>query len=164
MPLTVRLCPINWLTANYRCLKGYGNQRFHTLLQWPLAIPALEVLKEAAPTSCATGYTDDPRPWLEAYAEGVGSPLELKFWRLFQQHGFSPVKQLDIRLTPSAPAISIADFGIESARLAIYVDGASVHVGHRLRRDRIIRQKMRESQPTWRVVELHHLDSRRRRE
>src|SRR6185437_12534618 len=145
-------------TACYRCLKGYRNQRYHTLLQWPLAVPALEVLKAAAPTVCGVGFTDAPTPWLEAYAEGVGSPLELKFWRLFQLHGFSPAKQLDIRLTPDAPAVSIADFGIESARLAIYIDGASVHVGHRLRRDRIIRQRMKEADPTWRVVELHAAD------
>ncbi|MBX3399474.1 MAG: DUF1998 domain-containing protein, partial [Gemmataceae bacterium] len=145
-------------TACYRCLKAYGNQRFHTLLQWPLAIPALEVLMETPPTLCALTYSDDPRPWLEAYAEGVGSPLELKFWRLFQQHGFSPVKQMDIRLTPGAPAVSIADFGVDAARLAIYIDGASVHVGHRLRRDRIIRQRMKEADPSWRVVELRAAD------
>jgi hypothetical protein len=145
-------------TACYRCLKAYGNQRFHTLLQWPLAMPALEVLKDAIPVSCAAGYSDDPRPWLEAYAEGVGSPLELKFWRLFRQHGFSPVKQMEIRLTPGASPASIADFGVEATRLAIYVDGASVHVGHRLRRDRIIRQRMKEAQPHWRVIELRAVD------
>ncbi len=145
-------------TSCYRCLKAYGNQRFHTLLQWPLAVPALEVLRDAAPAHCAAGFSNDPRPWLEAYAEGVGSPLELKFWRLFQQRGFLPAKQLDVKLTPGATVISIADFGIESARLAIYVDGASVHVGHRLRRDRIIRQRMKEAQPAWRVVELRAAD------
>jgi hypothetical protein len=145
-------------TSCYRCLKAYGNQRFHSLLQWPLALPALEVLKEAPPISCSLAYSDDPKPWLEAYAEGVASPLELKFWRLFQQHGFSPVKQLDIRLTPDAPTVSIADFGVEATRLAIYVDGASVHVGHRLRRDRIIRQRMKEAHPPWRVVELRAAD------
>jgi len=145
-------------TSCYRCLKGYGNQRFHSLLQWPLATPALEMLKESPPGACTPGNSDDPRPWLEAYAEGVGSPLELKFWRLFQLHGFSPVKQLSIRLTPDGPAVSIADFGVEATRLAIYIDGASVHVGHRLRRDRIIRQKMREAQPSWRVVELRATD------
>lgn len=145
-------------TACYRCLKAYGNQRHHKLLQWPLAVPTLEVLKEAAPAVCSAGFPDDPTPWLEAYAEGVGSPLELKFWRLFQKHGFSPAKQLEIRLVPGAPAVSIADFGVEAARLAIYVDGASVHVGHRLRRDRIIRQRMREIRPPWRVVELRAVD------
>lgn len=145
-------------TACYRCLKAYGNQRFHALLQWPLIMPALEVLKETAPVQCAPGFSDDPKPWLEAYAEGLGSPLELKFWRLFQKHGFAPVKQLEIRPTAGAPAISIADFGVEAVRLAIYIDGASVHVGHRLRRDRIIRQKMKELTPPWRVVALRAAD------
>lgn len=145
-------------TACYRCLKAYGNQRFHTLLQWPLAIPTLEVLRDAVPVARDAGYSDDPSPWLEAYAEGVGSPLELRFWRLFQQHGFSPAKQLEIRLAPGTPAVSVADFGVEAARLAIYVDGASVHAGHRLRRDRFIRQKMRDAQPAWRVVEVRAAD------
>lgn len=145
-------------TSCYRCLKTYGNQRFHPLLQWPLAIPSLDVLKEAPPVPCSPGREDDPRPWLEAYAEGVGSPLELKFLRLFQQHGFSPVKQLDIRLTPAEPVLSRADFGVESRRLAIYVDGASIHVGHRLRRDRHIRQRMREACVPWQVVELRAAD------
>ena len=36
-----------------------------------------------------TGDVEDPGPWLEAYEAGVGSPLELKFLRLFEQHGFS---------------------------------------------------------------------------
>jgi hypothetical protein len=145
-------------TACYRCLKSYGNQRYHNLLQWPLAVPALEVLKEYPPKLCAAGFLDHPTPWLEAYAEGVGSPLELKFWRLFQQHGFAPTKQIEIRLAPNTPAVSIADFGIEAARLAIYVDGASVHVGHRLRRDRIIRQRLKDGQPAWNVIELRAND------
>ncbi|HEX2973104.1 MAG TPA: hypothetical protein VHP11_12275, partial [Tepidisphaeraceae bacterium] len=145
-------------TACYRCLKAYNNQRHHHLLQWPLAIPSLEMMKETAPQVLAAGLSDDPRPWLEAYVAGVGSPLELKFWRLFQQHGFSPTKQMAIRLEPNAPAISIADFGVEPARLAIYIDGASVHCGHRLRRDRIIRQRMREAAPGWKVVELRAVD------
>jgi hypothetical protein len=54
--------------------------------------------------------------------------------------------------------VSIADFGVESSKLAIYVDGASVHVGHRLRRDRIIRQRMKEANPAWQVVELRASD------
>jgi hypothetical protein len=59
--------------------------------------------------------------------------------------------------------VSIVDFGVESARLAIYVDGASVHVGHRLRRDRFIRQRMREAHAPWRVVELRATDLSRGR-
>jgi hypothetical protein len=145
-------------TACYRCLKSYRNQRHHKSLQWPLAIPALEALCEAPPTERPSGFQYDPKPWLEAFAEGVGSPLELKFWRLFQQHGFAPAKQMPIRLAAGQPTISVADFGVESARLAIYVDGASVHVGHRLRRDRFIRQRMESAVPPWRVVTLRAAD------
>jgi hypothetical protein len=148
-------------TACYRCLKSYRNQRYHNLLQWPLAVPVLETLQQTAPKPCGCGFTNDPAPWLEAYAEGVGSPLELKFWRLFQKHDFSPAKQLPICLKPGDSCISIADFGVEPARLAIYVDGASVHVGHRLRRDRIVRQRMKEAQPSWQVVELRAADLQR---
>lgn len=145
-------------TACYRCLKSYRNQRRHKLLQWPLVIPALDVLCEAPPVESPSGFQYDPKPWLEAFAEGVGSPLELKFWRLFQQHGFAPAKQVPIRLAAGQPTISVADFGVESARLAIYIDGASVHVGHRLRRDRFIRQRMGGAVPPWRVIALRAAD------
>lgn len=145
-------------TACYRCLKSYRNQRYHELLQWPLAVPTLEVLSEVAPTVQPSGFQDDPRPWLEAYAEGVGSPLELKFWRLFERYGFSPEKQMQIRLSAGEHPLSVADFGVEAARLAIYIDGASVHVGHRLRRDRYIRQRLRDTQPPWKIVELRATD------
>ena len=87
-------------TACYRCLKSYQNQRFHELLRWPLAAPYLEALA-AEPTvrrSAEIGDLDDPGPWLEAYAAGVGSPLELKFLRLFEAHGFHPEKQVPIAL------------------------------------------------------------------
>ncbi|RMF01045.1 MAG: DEAD/DEAH box helicase [Alphaproteobacteria bacterium] len=147
-------------TACYRCLKTYRNQRHHKLLEWPLAEPALRALGAQAPQVVTVPATaiNDPGPWLEAYAEGVGSPLELRFWRLFQQHGFSPQKQAPVGPTPGAPVISVADFAVPAARMAIYVDGASVHVGHRLRRDRIIRSRLREADPPWRIVELRAPD------
>lgn len=82
----------NCETACYRCLKSYHNQRYHELLNWPQVIPALEQLAQAPPTQCPlkTGDIDDPLPWLEAYAAGVGSPLELKFLQLFEKYGFYP--------------------------------------------------------------------------
>lgn len=82
-------------TACYRCLKSYANQRFHDLLNWPLTAPSLEALASASPERRRPelGDIDDPGPWLEAYAAGVGSPLELKFLRLFEKHGFMPGKQ-----------------------------------------------------------------------
>lgn len=88
------------------------------------------------------GDIDDPRPWLEAYTAGVGSPLELKFLRLFEQHGFHPQKQVSVAPNPGEPPISIADFAVPDRRLAIYIDGAAFHVGQRLRRDRFIRQRL----------------------
>lgn len=145
-------------TACYRCLKAYRNQRFHTILEWPLAVPALDAIAEAAPTSAPPGATDDPRPWLQAYAAGVGSPLELKFLRLFESRGLSLTKQHPVSVSGSAGPISIADFACPASRVAVYVDGASVHVGHRARRDRFIRSRLSTASPPWTVVELRAPD------
>jgi len=147
-------------TACYRCLKSYQNQRFHELLRWPLATPYLEALT-AEPTvrrAADVGDLDDPGPWLEAYAAGVGSPLELKFLRLFEAHGFQPGKQVPISLREGAPPITRADFAVPERQLAIYIDGASVHVGSNLRRDRYIRDRLRNVDPPWRVEELKAAD------
>jgi len=145
-------------TACYRCLKAYRNQRFHTILEWPLAVPALDAIAELAPTSATPGATDDPRPWLEAYAAGVGSPLELKFLRLFESRGLSLTKQHPVSVSGSAGPISIADFACPASRVAVYVAGASVHVGHRARRDRLIRSRLSTVSPSWTVVELRASD------
>ena len=56
------------------------------------------------------------------------------------------------------PPLSIADFSVPSRRLAIYVDGAAFHIGARLRRDRIIRNRLREGPLRWNVVELRASD------
>jgi hypothetical protein len=107
-----------------------------------------------------TGDIDDPKPWLEAYAAGVGSPLELKYLQPFEKHGFHPQKQVPVSPSPSQPSISIADFAVLDWRLAIYVDGAAFHVGRRLRRDRFIRDRLRSGNPPWRVEELRAADLR----
>ncbi|MHB1161801.1 MAG: helicase-related protein [Chloroflexota bacterium] len=150
----------NCETACYRCLKSYNNQRFHSLLSWPLVITDLEALAQEPPTprSPQLGDVDDPKPWLEAYAVGVGSPLELKFLRLFEQHGFNPHKQVPVSPSPGEPDISVADFAVPERRLAIYIDGAAFHTGANLRRDRFIRRRLREGNPPWRVVELRAAD------
>ena len=147
-------------TACYRCLKSYGNQRYHEHLDWPQIMPALEELVHDAPRGRPpeTGDIDDPKPWLEAYAAGVGSPLELKFLRLFEQHGFHPEKQVPLSPTPGEAPISLADFAVLDRRLAIYIDGAAFHVGQRLRRDRFIRDRLRGGDPPWRVEELRAKD------
>jgi replicative superfamily II helicase/predicted nucleic acid-binding Zn-ribbon protein len=143
-------------TACYRCLKSYTNQRVHALLDWTVAHPALEALSLAAPEAkpLEKSDLDDPGPWLEAYAAGVGSPLELKFLRLFEAHGFHPQKQVPITPSGASHPITLADFAVTERRLAIYIDGASVHVGQRLRRDRIIRKRLRDADPPWTVMEF----------
>jgi hypothetical protein len=88
----------------------------------------------------------------------VGSPLELKFLRLFEAHGFHPQKQVPIALREGAPPVTRADFAVPERRLAIYIDGASVHVGSNLRRDRYIRGRLWNSNPPWRVEELRAQD------
>jgi hypothetical protein len=147
-------------TACYRCLKSYQNQRHHEHLAWLQIVSALEELAYEAPISCPlkTGDIDDPKPWLEAYAAGVGSPLELRFLRLFEKHGFYPQKQVPVSPSPGEPPISIADFAVPDRRLAIYVDGAAFHLGQRLRRDRFIRDRLRSGDPPWRVEELRAAD------
>jgi hypothetical protein len=150
----------NCETACYRCLKSYQNQRFHDQFRWPLAMPDLESLAPVAPSPrpLQTGDIDDPGPWLEAYAAGVGSPLELKFLRLFQQHEFDPKPQVPVAPSDGDPTISIADFAVPETRLAIYIDGAAFHVGANLRRDRFIRDRLRNGRPPWRVAELRAAD------
>ncbi len=153
-------------TACYRCLKSYANQRFHDFLRWPIVWPDLETIASAPPTARPrqTGDIDDPQPWLDAYAAGVGSPLELRFLRLFEQYGFSPERQVQIRLSPEQPPISIADFAVPDRRLAVYIDGAAFHTGSNLRRDRYIRDRLRQADPPWTVVELRASDLQRGRD
>lgn len=150
----------NCETACYRCLKSYQNQRHHAKLRWPGIVADLEQLAEAPPQPAPLerGDINDPRPWLEAFAVGTGSPLELRFLRLFEQHGFHPERQVPVSPGDGQPAISIADFAVPARKLAIYVDGAAFHVGARLRRDRIIRNRLREGPARWTVVELRATD------
>jgi len=150
----------NCQTACYRCLKSYSNQRHHEFLQWPVTIPHLRALADEQPEQkpLERGDDDSPRPWLESYAAGVGSPLELKFLRLFEKYGFTPEKQVPVAPTEGSAPISIADFAVPGQRLAIYVDGAAFHIGTNLRRDRNIRDRLRNGTPPWRVEELSAAD------
>lgn len=140
-------------TACYRCLKSYQNQRFHEFLYWPSAMNDLEVLAAQPPVELPkeVGDHDDPKPWLEAYEAGVGSPLELKFLTAFERLGIEVEKQVGVGPTPEAARISLADFVVKGKPIAIYVDGAAFHVGMRLRRDRFIRTKLTEG-GYWKVV------------
>ncbi|HEU4328368.1 MAG TPA: DEAD/DEAH box helicase [Roseiflexaceae bacterium] len=146
-------------SACYRCLKSYENQRFHELLRWPRVIADLRTLAERPPEQrrLERGDIDDPRPWLDAYAAGVGSPLELRFLRLFEAHGFHPQRQVPVG-PAGAPAISVADFAVPERRLAIYVDGAAFHQGAARARDLNLRARLRAGDPPWTVVELRAAD------
>ena len=143
-------------TACYRCLKSYTNQRHHEHLSWPSIIPDLECLAMAPPEPLPAelGDADDPRPWLEAYDAGVGSPLELKFLRFFEQRGITLEKQVPVSPEPEGSPISQADFRVPGTPVLIYVDGAAFHKGRRLRRDRAIRKALSEGSAGWRIVVL----------
>ena len=147
-------------TACYRCLKSYHNQRYHDILNWPITIASLEDLAQT-PTQARdlqTGDIDDPTPWLEAYAEGVDLRWQPKFLCLFEQHDFHPDKQVPVAPSVDQQPISVADFGVPARRLAIYIDGAAFHTGQNLRRDRWIRDRLRNGTPPWTVVELRAAD------
>jgi len=146
-------------TACYRCLKSYTNQRHHEYLSWPLVLPDLEQLAMAAPVKTRE-ETYDPRPWLEAYDAGVGSPLELQFLRLFEQNGIDVEKQVPVSPEEGGAPISVADFVIKGTKTAVYIDGAAFHRGERLRRDRFIREKLIAGGAGWRVVALGSRDLR----
>jgi len=149
----------NCTTACYRCLKSYENQRHHDRLRWPRIIADLHMLAASAPAArpLERGDIDDPDPWLEAYAAGVGSPLELRFLRLFEAHGFHPQKQVPVSPDGGQP-ISVADFAVPERRLAIYIDGAAFHSGGNRARDAHLRTRLREGTPPWTVVELRAAD------
>lgn len=78
--------------------------------------------------------------------------------QLFEQHGFPPQKQVPVAPAPGEPPISVADFALPERRLAIYIDGAAFHVGHHLRRNRLIHARLRAANPPWRVGELQAPD------
>jgi len=102
------------------------------------------------------------REALEAALDaGVGSPLELRFLRLFEQHGLAVEKQVPVSVDSTSGAISQADFRVAGTRVLIYVDGSAFHKGARLRRDRAIRERLRGCALGWRVVEVRAPDLKR---
>jgi very-short-patch-repair endonuclease len=119
-------------------------------------MPDLETLAIAEPETIPMqrGDSDDPSPWLEAYDAGVGSPLELKFLRLFEKHGIEVEKQVPVGPGPGGRPISQADFKVKDKKILIYIDGASFHTGNRLRRDRAIRKSLTEGAEGWKVLEF----------
>ena len=145
----------NCESACYRCLKTYTNQRHHEHLSWPHIMPDLETMAMAEPETLQLqlGDSDDPSPWLQAYDAGVGSPLELKFLRLFEKHGIEVEKQVPVTPDPGGRPISQADFKVKDRNVLIYIDGAAFHTGGRLRRDRAIRQSLVDGLSKWIVIE-----------
>jgi very-short-patch-repair endonuclease len=147
-------------TACYRCLKSYDNQRHHDYLRWPLVVGTLEGLREEAPAAVPLSEADvnDPRPWREAFEAGVGSPLELRCLRLLEGAGLKPAKQVPITDPSTGRAFTVADFAYPAQRVAVYVDGASIHLGEVLRRDRRIEERLRGMTPPWKVLRFGRRD------
>jgi len=79
-------------------------------------MPDLESLAMEAPESLPAqlGDADGPR---DAYDAGVGSPLELKFLRLFETHGVEVEKQVAVGPEVNGPVISQADFRVAGTDL-----------------------------------------------
>ena len=146
--------------ACYRCLKSYNNQRHHDLLNWPLVVSTLEGLREDAPVPVPLEAIDlnDPRPWREAFEAGVGSPLEYRCWMQLQAAGLAPQKQHPIADPATGRRITVADFAFPDRRVAVYVDGASIHVGEVLRRDRRIEESLRAMESPWTVLRYGRKD------
>lgn len=139
-------------TACYRCLKTYLNQRWHSVLHWPVVTSTLEGLAESAPEPRALDAIDvnDPTPWLQAFAAGCASPLEYRCLQLLESAGYAPVKQYAI--TDGGLPFTVADFAFPDRRVAIYVDGVSFHTGSRLRRDRAIEERLQNMVHQWKVL------------
>ncbi len=84
--------------------------------------------------------------------------MEPKFLKLFEKHGFHPAKQVPVSAVEEEPSISVADFAVPERRLAIHVDGAPFHTDVNPRRDRFIRRRLCEGNPSWRVEESRAAD------
>jgi hypothetical protein len=142
-------------TACYRCLKSYTNQRYHQSLAWPLVTGTLLGLVESTPAPMPLSAADvaDPRPWLDAYAAGCGSPLEHYCLNLLTAAGLNPVKQYAIADDSGRP-FTVADFAFPEKRMAIYVDGLAYHTGKNLRRDRAIEARLQGMVSSWTVVRV----------
>jgi very-short-patch-repair endonuclease len=99
---------------------------------------------------------NDPRPWRTAFEAGVGSPLEYRCLLLLQSAGLTPQKQFPIQ--NGEQLITIADFAFPDQRVAIYVDGASIHLGQVLCRDHRIEHCSRLLDQPWSVLRLRRKD------
>jgi hypothetical protein len=51
-----------------------------------------------------------------------------------------------------------SDVAVPERRIAIYIDGATFHMGANLKRDKYLRDKLRNENQPWTVVELRVRD------
>jgi ATP-dependent helicase YprA (DUF1998 family) len=145
----------NCETACYRCLKNYQNQRLHDCLRWPLIISTLAGMAEETPQELPLSAADysDPTPWKEAFAAGCASPLEHRFLKIMVEAGLNPQKQYPIA-DDSGKVFTVTDFAFPEKRLAIYVDGLAFHKGDRLRRDKVIVNKLLGLNNPWSIIRV----------
>jgi Lhr-like helicase len=149
-------------SACYRCLKSYQNQRVHNKLNWPSIMADLNQLASAHASQIDLKVSEisGVQDWLDAYDEGVGSPLELKFLRAFEKLGLEVEKQVAVSAQENGAVISIADFRVLNTKILVYIDGAAFHRGDRYRRDKFIRRKLMDGDLRWSVIELRSIDLR----
>lgn len=126
-------CP----TSCYRCLRNYRNQRVHSVLNWRLAMPYVQVAAadelRAQPIAPRTAPGEGPE-WDEARQEGCESPLELILLKAIRAAGLpEPLKQHEVR-DSRGRLITRADFGyLTPKRILIYADGLEFHTALRQR-------------------------------
>ena len=82
----------------------------------------------------------------------------MKFLRLLEEHGVALEKQVAVSADLDGSKMSQADFQVIDIKVLIYVDGAAFHKGARLRRDRVIHEKLRNGSIGWKVVEFRYPD------
>src|ERR1035438_6849854 len=105
----------------------------------PLGAPALPVVLAPSQTRTRVGEFSPPAPDRRAPLGGAQAQTagqrpvvldgpekmvakQLRFLRLFQEHGFNPQAQVPVTPADGTPPISIADFAVPNHNLAIYVD------------------------------------------
>jgi len=145
-------------TACYRCLKSYNKPAPSRLFAMAVGVSTLEGLRDEAPTAVPLNTFDvnDPRPWRAAFEAGVASPLEHRCLQLLENAGLTPQKQFAIQA--AADSSRSRDFAFPEQRLALYVDGASIHLVEVLCRDRRIEQRLQGLSPPWTALRLGRKD------
>jgi hypothetical protein len=86
----------------------------------------------------------------------VGSPLERRCLLLLRSAGLAPLKQLSMQ--SGGRLLTIADSAFPGQRVAVYVDGASIHLGQVLCRDHRIEYRLDQLDQPWSVLRLRRRD------